>query len=366
MLRNLVASRGFVSILGTVVVAAVAAAGAFVLLEPTKARIDYCAIMPDSIGLYVGNDVTLRGVPVGTVSDIRSEGTLVRVDFRIDADHPLRDTVTATTVSDTIVADRRLAVNDSAGNAWNPSECVTQTATPKSITQTLDSLAGLADQLDGGNDPAARNTISAAVSAFDRSVSGTGPKMNDIITQLAAALRSPDAAIGRIGSLIDTLASLSQSVADGWGDLRTMLTGLSPLLQLVNQVWDQVVVVVDSIVVILPWLNDITTKYGGPILQLLDKTVPFLDLVAANVGTLEQLIDMIPAVETAFRTVIDPQTGLAMVSYAPPRVALDEQLSVQVCAATNAVAPGSCHSAETAFTATDLAALVFGPSGGVR
>lgn len=366
MLRNMVASRGFVSILAAVVVAAIAAAGAFVLLEPTKARIDYCAIMPDSIGLYVGNDVTLRGVPVGTVSDIQSEGTQVRVDFRIDADHPVRDTATATTVSDTIVADRRLAVNDAAGDAWNPSDCITQTATPKSITQTLDSLADLADQLDGGDDPTARNTISAAVTAFDRSVSGTGPKMNDIITQLAAALRSPDAAIGRIGSLIDTLASLSQSVANGWGDLRTMLDGLSPLLQLVNQVWDQVVQVVNSIVVILPWLNDITTKYGGPILQLLDKTVPFLDLVAANVGTLEHLIDMIPAVESAFRSVIDPQTGLTMVSYAAPKIALNQPLSDQICAATNAVAPGSCAGAENVLTAADLAAIVFGPSGGVR
>jgi phospholipid/cholesterol/gamma-HCH transport system substrate-binding protein len=339
MLRNLVASRGFVSILGAAVVAAIAAAGAFVLLEPTKARIDYCAIMPDAIGLYVGNDVTLRGIRVGTVSDIRSDGTKVRVDFRIDADHPLRDTVTATTVSDTIVADRRLAVNDAPGNTRNPDDCITQTATPKSLTQTLDSLADLADKLDGGSDPAARNTISTAVTAFDRSVSGTGPKINDIITKLAAALRSPDAAIGRIGSLIDTMSSLSQSIANGWGDLRTMLDGLSPLLQLVNEVWDQVVQVVNSIVVILPWINDITTKYGGPILKLLDKTVPFLDLVAAHVGTLERLIDMIPALESGFRTITDPETGVPMVSYAPPG---------------------------NAFTATDLAGLVFGSAGGTR
>ena len=339
MLRNLFASRGFVSILGAVVVAAIAAAVAFVLLEPTKARIDYCAIMPDSVGLYVGNDVTLRGIPVGTVSDIRSEGTGVRVDFQIDAEHPLRDSVTATTVSDTIVADRRLAVNDAAGPEWQPADCITKTATPKSLTRTLDSLADLADQLDGGNDPAARNTISAAVTQLDQSLNGTGPKLNDIITQLAAALRSPDAAIGRIGSLIDTLSSLAQSVANNWGDLRVMLDSLSPLLQLVNQIWDQVVQVVNSIVVILPWLNDITTKYGGPILKLLDKTVPFLDLVAAHVGTLERLIDMIPALESGFRTITDPATGLPMVSYAPP---------------------------QNALTPADLAALVFGPAGGAR
>lgn len=362
MLRRLFASRGFISILGAAVVAVVALAGAFVLLEPTKKKIDYCAMMPDSVGLYVGNDVTLRGIPVGTVTDIRPDGTSVRVDFRVDADRPLRDKLTATTLSDTIVADRRLAVNDETGSEWDPASCITQTATPKSISQTLDALAGLADQLDGGDDPTKRNSISAAVTAFDRTLDGTGPKLNDIITTLANALRSPDAAIGRIGSLIDTLASLSQSVANGWGDLRQMLTGLSPLLELVNQVWDQVVQVVHSVVVILPWLNDITSKYGGPILQLLDKTVPFLDLAAANVGTLEKLIDMIPAVESGFRNIVDPHTGRVTVSYAPPRVSLDPAVADHVCGAIDSMSPGACTDAGS-LNATDLSAFILGLPG---
>lgn len=323
MLRRLLASRGFVSILGAAVVAVIAAAAAFVLLQPMKNRIAYCAIMPDAIGLYVGNDATLRGIKVGTVTGIRSEGTQVHVSFDVDADHPLRGEATATTISDTIVADRRLALNDRGGPVWEQSRCITETATPKSLTQTLDALATLADDLDGGDDPAQRDAIMAAVSEFDRASAGAGPKLNDIITQLAAALRSPDAAIGRIGSLIDTLTSLSQSVANGWGDLRNMLSELAPVLSLVNEIWAQVMGFVNSLVVILPWLNDITTKYGDAVLGLLDKTVPFLDLVAANVGTLEKLIDMTPAVASAFRTVTDPATGLPMIAYSAPRVGLD-------------------------------------------
>lgn len=364
MFRRLLASRGFVSILGAAVVAAIAAGVGLVLLAPMKDRIAYCAIMPDAIGLYVGNDATLRGIKVGTVTGIRTEGTQVHVSFDVDADHPLRGDSTATTISDTIVADRRLALNDRGGPVWEPTRCITETATPKSLTQTLDALANLADELDGGDDPTQRDAIKFAVSEFDRATVGTGPKLNDVITQLAAALRSPDAAIGRIGSLIDTLSSLSQSVANGWGDLRNMLADLAPVLELVNEIWAQIMGFVNSLVVILPWLNDITTKYGGAILGLLDKTVPFLDLVAANVGTLEKLIDMTPALASAFRTVSDPQTGLPMVAYAAPRVPLDPAIAGPVCSALNAAASGTCAEGGGGLSTVDVGALVFGVSGG--
>ncbi|MDO3650665.1 MlaD family protein [Nocardia mangyaensis] len=366
MLHRLVGSRAFLSILGVAVVCLLLAAAGTVYLRPFEKRIDYCATMPDAVGLYVGNDVTLRGIKVGSVTDISNEAGAVRVRFALDAQHPLRGEVTAVTVSDTLVADRRLAVHSGTGPDWNPDECITETATPKSITQTLDALAELADQLDGGDDPTQRGRIGAAIEAFDTATSGLGPQLNDTITQLAAAMRNPDTTVARIGSLIDSLSILARSVAEGWGDLRVMLDGLAPVLELVNNVWDQVVTIVDSIVVLLPLLNDITTKYGGPIMDLLDQTVPFLDLVAANVGSLQKLIDLIPVATNAFHAVTDPESGRVMMSYAPPKVPLAQPESEQICAAINAVAPGRCASAGDGLAAIDLTALVSGLIGGIR
>ncbi|MFE9577047.1 MlaD family protein [Nocardia sp. NPDC006044] len=363
MLRRLFASRGFVSALGALLAGVIAIAAGIVLLQPAKGRIGYCAILPDTIGLYVGNDVTLRGIKVGTVTAITNENAAVRVDFRIDAEYPLRGDPTATTVSDTVVADRRLAVNSSSGPDWKPQTCLTRTATPKSITQTLDALSTLADQLDGGGDPARRDSISNAVAEFDRATAGTGPRLNTVITQLASVLRSPDASIAHIGSLLDALTSLSKSVANGWGDLRQMLTGLSPILQLVNNVWDQVVQIVNSIVVLLPWINDITSKYGGRILGLLDNTVPFLDLAAAHAGSLQQLLDLIPVVDKGFRTVTDPGTGRFMVSYRGPTVTLDQPGADQICAALDALLPGRCTKSSEGLATTDLTTLILGMVG---
>lgn len=361
MFRRFLGSRGFVSLLAAVLVAAVAAVAAIVALHPERRQVNYCAIMADAIGLYPGNEVTLRGIKVGSVTGIRADGDRVRVDFRIDAAHPLRAATSAATVSDTIVADRRLAVNDRTGPAWNPATCITTTATPKSITQTLDAFSSLAGQLDTGTTPP--GALGAAVGAFGTATAGLGPQLHDIVMQLGVVLRSPDTAIGHIGSLIDTLTSLSHSIAGGWGNLRQMLAGLTPVLQLVNEIWSEVVQLVHSVVVILPLFNDITTKYGGPVLRILDHTVPFLDLVAAHVSTLRQLLDLMPVLAGEFRNVTDPSTGRIAVTYAAPKVALPAPAADQICATLNAITPGKCRPGAGGAAAVDLTTLVLGAAG---
>ncbi|MFF2554318.1 MlaD family protein [Nocardia sp. NPDC058058] len=365
MLRSFIASRAFVSIMAGVLAVIVAAVGAVYFLEPNKKMIAYCAIMPDGIGLYRGNDVKMRGMKVGSVTDLRPEGTGVRVDFEVEAAHPLRGEASATTVSDSIVADRTLAVFGTKGADWKNADCITKTVTPKSLTQTFSAMSKVADELQGGDDPAQADRIKQAITLFDRATAGSGPKINDIITQLSAALRSPDAAVSHIGSLIDKLNELIASVANNWGDLRQMLDGFAPILQTVNDVWDQVTELVNSIVTILPWLNDVTTKYGGPILQLLDSSVPLVHLLGANVGGLQQLVSMVPSIAGMFRTATDPQTGAIGVSWAAPRVALPAPQAEQVCAALNAVAPGRCGGTADGMTSVDLVPLILG-SVGVR
>ncbi|MGC7304386.1 Mce family protein, partial [Mycobacteroides abscessus subsp. abscessus] len=69
MLRRILASRGFISVAGVVLIVFIGTAG-LVVHQRLEKRIAYCAVMPDAIGLYPGNDVLVRGVKVGTVTGI--------------------------------------------------------------------------------------------------------------------------------------------------------------------------------------------------------------------------------------------------------------------------------------------------------
>src|SRR5690606_5987796 len=107
MLARVLGSRGFMSTAMLLTVALVAAA-AYGLARPEPETRAYRADMPDSVGLYEGSAVTVLGVRVGEVTGIESIGASARVRFTVRADRTLPTDVGAVTVSDTLLADRRL------------------------------------------------------------------------------------------------------------------------------------------------------------------------------------------------------------------------------------------------------------------
>lgn len=375
MLQRVVGSRGFISIAGVVVAAMVVATG-LVVYQRLDKQIAYCAIMPDAVGLYQGNDVLVRGVKVGTVRGIRPDGIAVRVDFDVDAAYPLRGNVIATTVSDTIVADRHLAVQGGQGSEWESGRCITETVTPKSLTQMMNAVTKVATDLQSGADPAQRHSIERALAGIDNATEGTGAQFNDNLMQLAASLRTPGTTAAHIGALIDSITALSQSVANGWGNLREMLNGFAPILQLVNEIWVQVVAIIASLTKILPWFTDVTSSYGEPIMHLLEDAVPYIHWLAQDVPALQNYSRLAPAISWALRKF--GKSGRLGVNYFPPLVRLNQPDAERICSLLNAVdqprrihfhgpsgAPieGACFDYSNGQAKVNLVPLVLGMTG---
>ncbi|MEV0340550.1 MlaD family protein [Nocardia sp. NPDC050713] len=358
MLAKVLGSRGFMSVAGALVIVAMAAAAYVVAADPFKRTETYCALMPDTIGLYVGNHVTMRGLPVGEVTAIEPSPTSVRVEFTVDADHPLLADAAATTVSDTIVADRELALVNTGTGRWDSARCLTKTLTPKSMTETLGALAELSSEVTGP-EGGEQNALARGIGALNAATAGTGPQLNEIVRKLGGALNSPDAAIGHLAGLIDALSSLSGSVAARWGDIKSMLLRLSDVLgQVNNELFGRTVEIIDSFQRLLPMLNEITSMFGDPIFRVLDATVPLVRLLRDNVDSLRDIVTKVPALTAAIGTVT--ATGL---TYLPPKVALPEQDAAQVCAAINAISPGRCGASADGKPQVDLVHWVLGMAG---
>lgn len=358
MLSKVLGSRGFMSVAGALVIVAMAAAAYVVAADPFKRTETYCALMPDTIGLYVGNHVTMRGLPVGEVTAIEPSPTSVRVEFTVDADHPLLADAAATTVSDTIVADRELALVNTGTGRWDSARCLTKTLTPKSMTETLGALAELSSEVTGP-EGGEQNALARGIGALNAATAGTGPQLNEIVRKLGGALNSPDAAIGHLAGLIDALSSLSGSVAARWGDIKSMLLRLSDVLgQVNNELFGRTVEIIDSFQRLLPMLNEITSMFGDPIFRVLDATVPLVRLLRDNVDSLRDIVTKVPALTAAIGTVT--ATGL---TYLPPKVALPEQDAAQVCAAINAISPGRCGASADGKPQVDLVHWVLGMAG---
>ncbi|MFI5715646.1 MlaD family protein [Nocardia sp. NPDC051750] len=364
MLKRVLASPALMSIAGALVLVLAVTAAYVIAFEPLKSTRAYCAIMPDSIGLYQGNQVSMRGITVGSVTRIAPAGAKVRVDFEIDADHPVYADAGATTVSDTVVADRELAVLPGANSTdeQDPGQCLTKTLTPKSLTQTITALAELSDQIGGTE--TRPNALAGGLDAVDSATAGTGAQINDLINQLGRVLESPDADIAHLAGIFDAYASVSNKVAEHWGDLKLMLTRLAPTLnQAHSELLTPGIALFDGLREILPMLNDLTVILADPLMTTLDNLVPLVKLLRANVGSLSDIVRTTPVLTSALRTVTDPATGAPGLTYAPPRVAIPQQNAEQVCAAVNAVTPGRCTGAANGMVDLDLVRLVLGSAG---
>jgi ABC-type transporter Mla subunit MlaD len=218
----------------------------------------------------------------------------------------------------------------------------------------------------GDTDTAGSQQIRQGVAAVQAATSGTGPALNTLINQLGAVLRAPDAAIGHIGALIDSVQSLANSMDRNWDDLKTMIVNAEPGVDLINGIWTTSVGLIASMGSVFSWLNEIIREYGRPMLGALDSAGPDLKLLTAQIGSMQQLITMVPPIISTFEQAIDPQTGQVRVTYAQPGVALPQANAEQVCGALNAIDPGRCIGAANGLAQIPLVSLVLGAAGAGR
>lgn len=361
MLKRALGSRGFMSALAGVILVGAGVAG-WQFARPAPEMRSYCAQLPDAIGLYEGSAVAIMGVPVGRVTDITPNGATARVHFTVPADRKLPPDVGAVTVSDTIIADRKLTLigAEPRGPGWDPSRCITQTLTPQSLSETLDALAQLGQQLNGSGQPGQANAVGAGLEALDRATAGSGDRINTLVLQLGDALSAPDAAISHIGKLLDALTELTHRARGGWPTVQTTITGLTQTFVDINTLEiPEIVRVVASLVDVLPQLNDVVTMFGSPALRAVDSIPNLPQSLAAGVGSLSDILHMTPAIAAGFTESIDEVTGRMTIGYAPPQLALPESNTAEVCAAMELVLGQRCRTAEDgAVTIPSLPAIL--------
>lgn len=286
-------------------------------------------------------------------------GRAFRTTVEVDTDQAVVADAGATTLSDSIVASRELAVVSGGKDTarWDPAHCLTRTLTPKSISDTLNALAQLSSQIQGP-DAAHPDALARGLTSLNNATAGTGPQINALVRKLGAALSAPDADIAHLAGIFDAFASVSKDVEAHWGELKMMLTRLGPVLdQATEDLLRPGAALFDGLGQVLPMLNDITTLFGDPIMRALDDTVPLVKFLRANVGSLAQMISLTPVLAQAVHTVGDSGIG-----YAPPKVAIAQDHADQVCAAIDALAPGRCTAAD-GLAKVDMAALIFGLAG---
>jgi phospholipid/cholesterol/gamma-HCH transport system substrate-binding protein len=318
----------------------------------------YCAIMPDSVGLYVNNPVTHLGYPIGKVSKITPSAQSVRVDFTVDGVRAIPDNAKAVTRSTTILADRALElVGDyETGAHMAPGGCVplSRSLTPKSLSEVIGSSTNFINSIN----PEGSRNIGGVVAGVDQAVHNQGPNANKLLTTASSVLDSPDQAIGDLASISANLTQLT-----------TMLVDLEPTLKGVfddgavsvsREVGDSFKATTDAFEGILPIIevaSALERELGPQIQQLLDVTSVMLRKLSPRAPWYASLLNVTPRLLNGLINLGNNHKFTTY--YRPPLYRLRTPNGIAQCNIMNASVPGSCADVKGTPYAVDVALLQY-------
>jgi virulence factor Mce-like protein len=318
----------------------------------------YCAIMPDSVGLYVGNPITHMGFQIGKVTAITPEITSVRVDFTVDGRITPPADVKAVTRSTSILADRALElVGDfESGPALAAGGCIPidRSSTPKSLSEVIGSATTFMNAIT----PQGSTNIGDVVGGIDQAVRHNGAGINQLLTTSSAVLDAPDEAIGDIGSIITNLAQLTSTLREIRGPLKQALLDAQQTTPNVVKATTGAHQVLFGATPIVAMISDLEIELGDETQETLDTLEAFLRKASAHSTFLASLLKPGPVIINWLENHVNNKAF--NIRYRPPLYRIPTDIDgLLVCGAMNASMPGSCSDVAGKPYAVDVALLQY-------
>lgn len=164
-------------------------------------QLQYEARFAEAGGVMVGNDVTLAGIKVGSVTDISLDDGTALVAFTVDSRYPLKSDTSAHIKTGTLLGERVLTLKSSGSGTLDRTTPipVTRTSSPYSLSDAVNELT---------ENTAATDTqqLNQSLDTLSQTLDGIAPQLGptfDGLTRLSQALNSRD------GTLADVLTSAS-------------------------------------------------------------------------------------------------------------------------------------------------------------
>nr|WP_280343307.1 MlaD family protein [Nocardia neocaledoniensis] len=303
---------------------------------------DYCAALPDAIGLYAGNAVTQMGLKVGTVGRVEPKGSHVEVTFSLDGDRRFPANVQAVTRSKSLLADRSLELvgNYETGTQLQPGQCIPpeRSYTPKSISEIAGSASDFIDAMAPVN---GQESLERSIVGMADAMRSNGVVAQSMMSHASAAMTGPDQLVADLAASIKNMAPLTDDALRNWVALRSILDQLPEVVAAGRDLWQGPIDVVIGVAYLTPVLLDIQRNYGDDLWPFVHGgVVDAIHLAATRSKDIQSLIATVPMIADLMRQQSGP-SGFA-VQYKVPTVQIDNPEAPLLCDALNAALVGSC------------------------
>ena len=250
-------------------------------LSSWATSIRYQALFEDTGGLAAGNDVTISGIKVGSVSNVALHGRNAVVTFAVDGTVTLGSDTTAHVRTGTLLGERVLTLESKGNGTMRPMEVipVSRTASPYSLTEAVSELTTNTAGTDTGSLNQSLDTLSATL---DQLAPQLGPTF-DGLTRLSQAINDRD---DTLGELLKDGADVTKILSDRSQQVNTLILNANYLVAVLSERRR-------AIVEFLVHTSALSKQLSGVIHDNEQRLAPTLDKLNAVTAILEKNRDNI-------------------------------------------------------------------------
>lgn len=224
---------GFLGVVLCILIVAIGLAPERITTWATSVR--YQALFTEAGGIATGNDVTVSGIKVGTVSDIQLDNGDALVTFTVAGNVPLGSQTTAHIRTGSLLGERVLTLDSDGDGSMRPltviptertsspysltdavSELTTNTADTdkEDLNQTLDLLAETLNQIEPQLGPAfdGISRLSESLNSRDESLAGLFDSAADVTGIISERTEQVNALILNANDLLGVLDARRQAI----------------------------------------------------------------------------------------------------------------------------------------------------------
>ncbi|GAT07113.1 virulence factor Mce family protein [Mycolicibacterium novocastrense] len=192
--------------------------------------IKYQALFLEAGGLAVGNDVTVSGIKVGSVSSVELENGDALVGFTIAGTAALGSETTAHIRTGTLLGERVLALESSGSGTLDHHQVipVTRTSSPYSLTDAVSELTANTAATD-------TDTLNQSLDTLATTLDQISPELGPTFDGLSRLSRSLNDRNESLAELLRTAGDVTGILSERSQQVNTLILNANDLLAVLNE-----------------------------------------------------------------------------------------------------------------------------------
>jgi len=236
----------------------------------------YQALFSDAGGLAQGNDVTVSGMKVGSVTGMALQRGDVLVTFTVNGNVGLGSASTAHIRTGSLLGQRVLTVESAGSGTMHPMTVIpaSRTSSPYSLSEAISDLA---TDVKGTNTESLNQSLDTLSATLDQVAPQLGPTF-DSLTRISKTLNARN----------ETLGELLKGAADVTGILSQRSNQLNTLILNANDLLSMLVMRRQAIVRLLSSTSAVARQLSGLVHDNEAKLAPSLEKLNSVTAMLEK------------------------------------------------------------------------------